>query len=310
METKIICFCNHKGGVAKTTSVASVGSALAKLGRSVLLVDLDAQSNLTSSLLGYEPERSTYDALREREALPIIPVGETGVDVAPASLDLAGIELEIASAIEREKILKDVLKDVDKHYDYILLDCPPSLGLLTLNALVASTDVIIPLTAEALPSKGLQKIADIINMTKRRLNEELRTSGILILATSGASSAKQLRKHYEPGTEIWYSRRKYGKTSRWRKLRWLSRVYWTMLQRATERRTTRSWLLNWKGGYDSYGHETHYGEGVQGNDGTRSSGELAGRSTLLRSSLSESSRAPRTTLRHYGAPARQALRNW
>lgn len=180
METKIICFCNHKGGVAKTTSVASVGSALAKLGRSVLLVDLDAQSNLTSSLLGYEPERSTYDALREREALPIIPVGESGVDVAPASLDLAGIELEIASAIEREKILKDVLKDVDKHYDYILLDCPPSLGLLTLNALVASTDVIIPLTAEALPSKGLQKIADIINMTKKRLNESLRTSGILI----------------------------------------------------------------------------------------------------------------------------------
>ena len=168
METKIISFCNHKGGVAKTTSVASVGSALARLGRSVLLVDLDAQSNLTSSLLGYEPERTTYEALREREALPILRVGDTGVHIAPASLDLAGIELEIASAVEREKILQDVLQDVEARYDYILLDCPPSLGLLTLNALTASTDVIIPLTAEALPSKGLQKIADIIAMTQRR----------------------------------------------------------------------------------------------------------------------------------------------
>ena len=180
METKIISFCNHKGGVAKTTTVASVGSALARLGRSVLVVDLDAQSNLTSSLLGYEPERTTYEALRERESLPILRVGDTGVHIAPASLDLAGIELEIASAVEREKILQDVLQDVEARYDYILLDCPPSLGLLTLNALTASTDVIIPLTAEALPSKGLQKIADIIAMTQRRLNKELRLSGILI----------------------------------------------------------------------------------------------------------------------------------
>jgi chromosome partitioning protein len=144
------------------------------------VVDLDAQSNLTSSLLGYEPERTTYEALREREALPILRVGDTGVHIAPASLDLAGIELEIASAVEREKILQDVLQDVEARYDYILLDCPPSLGLLTLNALTASTDVIIPLTAEALPSKGLQKIADIIAMTQRRLNKELRLSGILI----------------------------------------------------------------------------------------------------------------------------------
>ena len=180
METKIISFCNHKGGVAKTTTVASVGSALARLGRSVLVVDLDAQSNLTSSLLHFEPERTTYEALRERESLPILRVGDTGVHIAPASLDLAGIELEIASAVEREKILQDVLQDVEARYDYILLDCPPSLGLLTLNALTASTDVIIPLTAEALPSKGLQKIADIIAMTQRRLNKELRLSGILI----------------------------------------------------------------------------------------------------------------------------------
>lgn len=180
MSTKIISICNHKGGVGKTTTVASVGSALAKLGRSVLLVDLDAQANLTSSLLGYEPERTTYEALREREKLPVYRVGETGVSVAPASLDLAGFDIEASTALERERILSDVLADVEAHYEYILLDCPPSLGLLTLNALTASTDVIIPLTAEALPSKGLQKILDIIAMTQKRLNRGLRLSGILI----------------------------------------------------------------------------------------------------------------------------------
>lgn len=180
MDTKIIAICNHKGGVAKTTTVASLGASLASLGRSVLLVDLDAQSNLTSSLLGYEPERSTYEAIRDREGLPIEKVGNTGLSLAGASLDLAGIELEISTAMERERILQDVLSEVADKYEYILLDCPPSLGLLTLNALTASTDVIIPLTAEALPSKGLQKITDIIQMTQKRLNKGLRLSGILI----------------------------------------------------------------------------------------------------------------------------------
>jgi chromosome partitioning protein len=180
MDTKIIAICNHKGGVAKTTTVASLGASLASLGHSVLLVDLDAQSNLTSSLLGYEPERSTYEAIRDREGLPIEKVGNTGLSLAGASLDLAGIELEISTAMERERILQDVLSEVADKYEYILLDCPPSLGLLTLNALTASTDVIIPLTAEALPSKGLQKITDIIQMTQKRLNKGLRLSGILI----------------------------------------------------------------------------------------------------------------------------------
>lgn len=180
MKTKIISICNHKGGVGKTSTVASVGTALAKLGHSVLLVDLDAQSNLTSSLINYEPERTTYEALKERKALPVIKIEDTGVALSPASLDLAGIELEMANYMEREKTLKDVLDEVADKYEYILLDCPPSLGLLTLNALTASTDVVIPLMAEALPSKGLQKIIDIITMTQKRLNTSLRLSGIVI----------------------------------------------------------------------------------------------------------------------------------
>ena len=180
METRIISVCNHKGGVGKTTTVSSLGTALARLDRSVLLVDLDAQSNLTSSFLVEEPERTTYEAMKERRKLPVVKLFTPGLFLAPASLDLAGVELEIASYMEREKILKDLLDEVAGEYDYILLDCPPSLGLLTLNALTASTDVLIPLTAEALPSRGLQRILDIVSMTKKRLNTELQLSGILL----------------------------------------------------------------------------------------------------------------------------------
>ncbi len=180
MRTKIISICNHKGGVAKTTTVASVGSALAKLGYSVLLIDLDAQSNLTSSLIGYEPERTVYEAFKERKELPIVKVDSVGVSLSPASLDLAGVELEIASTIGRETVLQNLLEELEEKYDYILLDCPPSLGLLTVNALTASTDVIIPLTAEALPSRGLQKILDIIALTRKHLNGALRLGGIVI----------------------------------------------------------------------------------------------------------------------------------
>lgn len=181
MGTKIISVVNHKGGVGKTTTVASLGSALAELGKRVLLVDLDAQSNLTSSLYSGEPERTIYDAFSEGSGLPVLPLGKgRGLSLVPSSLDLAGTELEIASRIDREYILKDLLEPVEADYDYILLDCPPSLGLLTINALVASTEIIIPLTAEALPSRGLQKILDMVERAKKRLNPSLRLAGILI----------------------------------------------------------------------------------------------------------------------------------
>lgn len=177
--SRIIAVANHKGGVGKTTSVASIGAALTEMGYKVLLVDLDAQANLTGSLYRGEPESTIYNALKEKRELPVIQLRDNFF-LTPSTLNLAGIELELASALQREFILKDLLESVADNYDYILLDCPPSLGLITINAFVASDEVFIPLTAEALPFKGLSMIRDIIAMVQKRLNPTLQLSGILI----------------------------------------------------------------------------------------------------------------------------------
>ena len=147
-KTKIISVANHKGGVGKTTTVTSVGVGLARRGFKVLLVDLDAQANLTSSLLEEEPP------IIEGHELSIVHVMEN-VDIIPSSLDLSSAELELSSKMDREYILLELLEEVKREYDYIIIDCPPSLGLLTINALVASTDLYIPMTAEVLPTRGM-----------------------------------------------------------------------------------------------------------------------------------------------------------
>ena len=141
MKTKIISVANHKGGVGKTTTVASVGSILAAKGHSVLLVDLDAQSNLTSSLMKGEADTSIYSALLGKSEMPIIPLSEN-LFLVPATLQLAMADLELASAMARERLLAELLEKVSGKFEYILIDCPPSLGLLTLNAFTASTDII------------------------------------------------------------------------------------------------------------------------------------------------------------------------
>ena len=174
---QIISIVNHKGGVGKTTSVSSLGVALARMGKSVLLVDLDAQGNLTDTLTQTPGDRSIYDSLRTLETLPVVKIRE-GLDLCPSSIDLVSMDLELADKKEREYRLSRLLRGLD--YDFILLDCPPSLGLLTINALTASTKVIIPLTPEALPAKGLGTLLDIIERTKETLNPGLSLGGILI----------------------------------------------------------------------------------------------------------------------------------
>lgn len=178
MKPKIISIANHKGGVGKTTSTASIGAALALNGRNVLLVDLDAQQNLSFMITQQEdPEVSVYHALVKDAPLPIVNVGDS-LDIVPASLDLARAEIDMATRIAREGILRDQLKKYATGYDYVLIDCPPSLGIVTTNALVASDLLYIPLTAEALPFKGLSMLEEVVGEVKRRVNPNLEIGGV------------------------------------------------------------------------------------------------------------------------------------
>ena len=173
-----IAIGNQKGGVGKTTSTACIGAALALQGRRVLLIDLDAQQNLTFTLTQNEdPETSIYDTLVKDQPLPIVSIREN-LDLVPASLDLARAEIDMATMMAREGILKSYLDEQKEKYDYILMDCSPSLGIVTTNALVAADKLYIPLTAETLPLKGLTMLDDIIREVKRRVNPTLELGGV------------------------------------------------------------------------------------------------------------------------------------
>lgn len=192
-QTKIISIANHKGGVGKTTTVACIGAGLAKKGYKVLLIDLDAQANLTSSLMRDEPEISIYDTIVNDKPLNIINVKEN-LDIIPASLDLATAEIELSSSMDREYILVEQLEQIKNNYNYIIIDCPPSLGLLTINALVASTDLYIPMSAEVLPTKGMNSLIKSIEMVKRRANKNLELSGIIFTRWHGRKLNKALEE--------------------------------------------------------------------------------------------------------------------
>ncbi len=173
-----IAIGNQKGGVGKTTSTACIGAALALQGKRVLLIDLDAQQNLTFTLTQNEdPETSIYDTLVKDQPLPIISIREN-LDLVPASLDLARAEIDMATMMAREGILKSYLDEQKEKYDYILMDCSPSLGIVTTNALVAADKLYIPPTAEALPLKGLTMLDDIVREVKRRVNPTLELGGV------------------------------------------------------------------------------------------------------------------------------------
>jgi chromosome partitioning protein len=180
--TRTIAVANQKGGVAKTTTVASLGVALAEQGRKVLLVDLDAQSCLTFSL-GLDPEvidLSVHDVLLGRVgAAMAIQQTDDGVDILPATIELAGTEAQLLSRPGREYALRTALEEVSSAYDVVLLDCSPSLGVLTLNALTAADEVIIPLQCEMLSHRGVGQLLDTINDVKRILNPKLKVLGVL-----------------------------------------------------------------------------------------------------------------------------------
>jgi chromosome partitioning protein len=177
---KVIAFANQKGGVAKTTTTLNLGVALREVGHRVLVIDLDPQGNLTMSQ-GMNPdaiERSMFDVLVHR--VPISDVIHTvEVDIAVASIDLAGAELALSAMIGRERALEKALVEVRDRYDFILLDTPPSLGLLTINAFVASDGVIVPVQCEYLSLRGLVQLENTLAMVRENLNPGVRVQGIV-----------------------------------------------------------------------------------------------------------------------------------
>ena len=187
--TIVISCCNQKGGTGKTTTCANLGIGLAQEGKKVLLVDSDPQGSLTISLGNPQPDQLPVTlatimgkVLNEE---PIDP-GEgllhhdEGVDLMPANIELSGMEVSLVNAMSREKVLKQYLDGVKRQYDYVLLDCPPTLGMLTVNALAASDSVLIPVQAQYLPAKGLEQLLQTVNKVRRQINPKLKIDGILL----------------------------------------------------------------------------------------------------------------------------------
>ncbi|KGN39401.1 ParA family protein [Knoellia subterranea] len=190
----IIAVANQKGGVAKTTSVASLGAAFAELGKRVLLVDLDAQACLTFSL-GVDPdevEESIHHVLLgQAELSELVITCEDGVDLVPSSIDLAGTEAILLGRPAREFVLQTALQDARDDYDVILLDCSPSLGVLTLNALTAAQGLIIPMPCEMLSHRGVGQLLDTVADVTKFLNKKLEVIGILPTLFDGRSNHAQ-----------------------------------------------------------------------------------------------------------------------
>jgi len=183
---RIVAMCNQKGGVGKTTSTINLGAALVEQGRRVLLVDLDPQGALSVGLgvQSQQLERTVYNALMERHTtlrdVIIRDVGHVrGLDLAPSNIDLSAAEVQLVSEVAREQSLLRVLAEVRQEYDYVLIDCQPSLGLLTVNALTAAQGVIIPLECEFFSLRGVALLVDTIDKVKERLNPSLEVDGIL-----------------------------------------------------------------------------------------------------------------------------------
>ena len=209
---KIIAIANQKGGVAKTTTAGNLGIGLAKTGKRVLLIDADAQGSLTASLGYGEPDAMEYTLatvlgkiINDEEPEPqegILHHAE-GIDLMPGNIELSGLEVSLVNVMSREVVLREYLEQLRAGYDYILIDCMPSLGMITVNALAAADSVLIPVQAAYLPAKGLEQLIKTIRRVKRQINPKLEIEGVLMTMVDGRTNyAKEIVQLLEEGSQV------------------------------------------------------------------------------------------------------------
>jgi len=213
---KIIAIANQKGGVGKTTTTSNLGIGLAKRGKKVLLVDADPQGSLTASLGFKEPDKLEVSLptilakiINDEEILSDEGISHhfEGVDLMPTNIELSGLEVSLVNVLNRERVLDEYIKSVKDNYDYILIDCMPSLGMITINSLACANSVLIPVQAAYLPIKGLQQLFQTIGKIKRQINSKLEIEGILLtmvdVRTNYAREVSELlRKNYADRVKI------------------------------------------------------------------------------------------------------------